>query len=160
MNAGVSCTINSTDSTVESKYGSHSPFEQPFLNTKWIISDLFDFLKPSESDEVDETNEATCGQHEKSENYVLRVVASSVGYSCMRIGSFLFLGDSHMQAVETGKDEQRNKEVQYVIYMYPSKAMLLPAFLSNRRQRWRGQSFTMADLWYIAGNVFDVVSWV
>ena len=51
-----------------------------------------------------------------------------------------------MQAVETGKDEQRNKEVQYVIYMYPSKAMLLPAFLSNLRERWRGQSFTMTDL--------------
>jgi hypothetical protein len=75
------------------------------------MSDLFNFFKPSESDEVDETNEATCRKHEKSENYILRVVTSSIGDSCMRIRFFLFLGNSHMQRVKTGKNEQRNKEV-------------------------------------------------
>lgn len=78
-------------------------------------------VEPSKEDKVENDNKTTCGQHKPSEDYVLRVVASSVGDGGVRKRVFLLGRYCHVVGEETGKDKKRDKEVHGVGEMQASK---------------------------------------
>ena len=121
MYTWIASSINSSNSTIESKNWDECPFLQPLVGAFRVVNLLLLNLQKLEGCVVDQDNKTSSWQHQCSEHNILRIVASCICDGCMRKGFLILVLYCHVVAIQAGKDQERDEEVEEVVNVESSQ---------------------------------------
>ena len=132
MNCRISTSVYGSDCCQEAPHWYLGKWKQDWMYVYWIGYSPFLALEPLVHGEVDEVNEASWGQHDKSEEDILRIMASGIGYSCMRIWFLFFIMYSHVVTKDANEYQRRYEKIEKIDDLQSTKDMFSWGLLQRK----------------------------